>query len=275
MFTIGEFSRMCGLPIKTLRFYHERGVLTPARVEQETGYRYYDTRNLETARVIVSLRRLDFSLDRIIAILEGHDDDADILDFLTHQKQKIAARIERHEEIVRVLDAILAQEKEAREAMREGTTGVQQKELSPQLVGGVRMRGKYLDSGPAFGRLGHKLGRHIAGKALMLCYDTEYKEDGADFEVCMPVRKPLELDEVDVREIPGGRFLTLVHEGPYEELSRSYGKLLEFASREGIALAAPSREVYLKGPGMIFKGNPKRYRTEIQFPIAAGFRAES
>jgi hypothetical protein len=29
----------------------------------------------------------------------------------------------------------------------------------------------------------------------------------------------------------------------------------------------PTREVYLKGPGMIFKGNPKRYLTEIQVPI--------
>jgi effector-binding domain-containing protein len=37
---------------------------------------------------------------------------------------------------------------------------------------------------------------------------------------------------------------------------------------KGYTVVSPTREVYLKGPGMIFKGNPRKYVTEIQFPIA-------
>ena len=43
---------------------------------------------------------------------------------------------------------------------------------------------------------------------------------------------------------------------------------LQYARRQGLDIQLPTREVYIKGPGMIFKGNPKKYLTEIQLPIA-------
>ncbi|MEX2120445.1 MAG: MerR family DNA-binding transcriptional regulator [Pirellulales bacterium] len=39
-FSIGEFSKITGLTVKTLRFYHEQGLLVPSCVGEETGYRY-------------------------------------------------------------------------------------------------------------------------------------------------------------------------------------------------------------------------------------------
>jgi hypothetical protein len=51
MFSIGEFSKLTQLTVKTLRFYHEEGLLIPAFVDPDTGYRYYDQSHLETALV--------------------------------------------------------------------------------------------------------------------------------------------------------------------------------------------------------------------------------
>src|SRR5262245_20928846 len=45
-----------GLTIKTLRFYHEKEILVPAGVDPETGYRYYDARQIDKARIIAQLR---------------------------------------------------------------------------------------------------------------------------------------------------------------------------------------------------------------------------
>ena len=56
--------------------------------------------------------------------------------------------------------------------------------------------------------------------------------------------------------------------GPYDQLGRSYAKMLQHANDRKLNLALPTREVYVKGPGMIFKGNPKNYLTEIQLPCA-------
>ena len=50
-------------------------------------------------------------------------------------------------------------------------------------------------------------------------------------------------------------------------MGRSYAKILAYAKQKGYAIATPTREVYIKGPGMIFKGNPKNYLTEIQMLI--------
>ena len=267
LYSIGEFSRMSGLPVRTLRFYHERGLLTPTRVEAETGYRSYSRRDLETAQVIRALRGLDFGLDTIAEILTGREDDGDLLEYLERQKHELQREIEHRTDIVAVLETIISQEAEARTDMHNDELVIEEKQLAPVLVGGIRTKGRYRECGKLFGRLGRKLGRHIGGKAMLLCYDDEYREEDADFEPCMPLKRVVRAAGVDVRELPGGRYLSLVHRGPYEGLSRSYARLLEHAKERQWKLGGPSREVYLKGPGMIFNGDPERYLTEIQFPI--------
>ena len=44
MLSIGEFSRVTQLSIKALRLYHEKGILSPGKVDPATGYRYFDDR---------------------------------------------------------------------------------------------------------------------------------------------------------------------------------------------------------------------------------------
>jgi effector-binding domain-containing protein len=61
----------------------------------------------------------------------------------------------------------------------------------------------------------------------------------------------------------------LVHRGHYEQSGGSYAKIMQAANERKFTLSLPTREVYLKGPGMIFKGNPKNYLTEIQLPLAS------
>jgi effector-binding domain-containing protein len=60
------------------------------------------------------------------------------------------------------------------------------------------------------------------------------------------------------------RAVTLIHQGPYDTKSESYRKIGEYMKECGLKAGIPSRELYLKGPGMIFAGNPKKYLTEIQ-----------
>jgi effector-binding domain-containing protein len=147
------------------------------------------------------------------------------------------------------------------------TYQIEEKQLPALLVAGIRMQGKYGECGKAFGQLGRKCGRHICGAPLMLIYDQEFKESDADFEPCMPIRKAIAAPGIDVRELPGGTCLSLLHEGPYEDFSRSYQQLLDYVHEKQLEILLPTREVYLKGPGMIFRGNPKKYLTEIQMLI--------
>ena len=63
--SIGEFARRSRLSIKALRLYDKRQVLVPARVDEVSGYRYYDVSQLEDARLVAMLRQLDLSLRAI------------------------------------------------------------------------------------------------------------------------------------------------------------------------------------------------------------------
>src|SRR5207247_4621314 len=109
--------------------------------------------------------------------------------------------------------------------------------------------------------------RSISGPCFLLHYDNEYKVGDADFEACMPLKKGKEVAGISVRELPGGKCVSLMHKGPYNELSRSYAKIVAHIKKKGYEIVMPTREVYVKGPGMIFKGNPKKYLTEIQMVV--------
>ena len=64
----GEFARTSGLTRKALRLYDELGLLTPARVDPQSGYRFYAPAQLEQARLVAWLRRLGMPLASIRAM---------------------------------------------------------------------------------------------------------------------------------------------------------------------------------------------------------------
>jgi DNA-binding transcriptional MerR regulator len=74
--SIGEFARRSRLSLKALRRYDELGVLVPSRVDQASGYRYYDTAQLGEARLVVMLRQLELPLAAIRELLACDPADA-------------------------------------------------------------------------------------------------------------------------------------------------------------------------------------------------------
>ncbi len=74
--SIGEFARRSRLSLKALRLYDERGVLVPSRVDQASGYRYYDTAQLDQARLVVMLRQLQLPLAAVKELLACDPADA-------------------------------------------------------------------------------------------------------------------------------------------------------------------------------------------------------
>ncbi len=74
----------------------------------------------------------------------------------------------------------------------------------------------------------------------------------------------MNVEDIKSRNLKGGKATTIIHKGPYEVIGESYKKIIDFINSNNIQTDLPVREKYLKGPGMIFRGNPKNYLTEIQ-----------
>ena len=66
---IGEVARRTGLPVKTIRYYCDEGLLQP-RARSESGYRLFDEENLAELTIIRSLRAIDVSIPELARILE-------------------------------------------------------------------------------------------------------------------------------------------------------------------------------------------------------------
>jgi DNA-binding transcriptional MerR regulator/effector-binding domain-containing protein len=266
VFTIGEFSRLTGLTVKTLRFYHEEGLLAPTAVDDQTGYRYYDASLVELARTIAFLKSLDFSLSEIKDLLATAGEGGELTEALERQRQIIDERIRRLKRARRSLDDFLNAQREGKRLMTQATFQCEEKTLQAMKIAAVRMNAPYKDCGQGFCKIGKTFWNQISGPPLLLIYDMDYQEV-ANYEACMPVRGGQSRDGIEVRDLPAGRCVALLHKGPYEQLSRSYEKALAYVKAKGYELTAPCRELYLKGPGMFFKGNPKNYLTEIQLMI--------
>ena len=213
---------------------------------------------------------MEFSIADIAELLANYDDDADIVAHLERQRQSLAGKAEHYRQIESRLNHIIQLQREAKTNMKTESFEVEEKEIAAMKIAGVRMKGKYSDCGRGFSTIGRRLGRYLGAPCFLLHYDQEYKEDDADFEACFPLREKTidtPTNGISIRSLPGGTCVSLLHLGPYEQLGRTYEKILKFIKSNQYQIEMPTREIYLKGPGMIFKGNPKRYLTEIQMMV--------
>ena len=75
MYKIGDFSKIVDIPVRTLRYYAEYGVLVPSEIDVWTGYKYYSEDNIRECKVIKLLKTLDFTLDEIIEYKDNLDEE--------------------------------------------------------------------------------------------------------------------------------------------------------------------------------------------------------
>ena len=74
MITIQGFAKLCGCNTQTLRYYDRIGLLAPAKVDEWTGYRYYEEQQAMLFVKIKNLQQADFSIEEIRPLLEVDDD---------------------------------------------------------------------------------------------------------------------------------------------------------------------------------------------------------
>ncbi|HUT36867.1 MAG TPA: GyrI-like domain-containing protein [Planctomycetota bacterium] len=150
----------------------------------------------------------------------------------------------------------------------------QRKHIGPQTVAFIEHKGPYGDIGRVYQRLfgwAARAGVRPAGPAFTCFLEPPDKLDWAAgrFEVCLPVAKGTAgAGGVRVKELPATDVLAVVVQGPYSEMPAHYSELLAWMSVEGEAPAGPPRETYLVHPGPDGSGDPKTFRTEIQFPVS-------
>ena len=99
---INEFAKLTGVSVRTLHYYDEIGLLKPALVDAQNGYRFYDENSLLRMQEILFYRELDFPLKSILEILSSPDYDKQKA--LAEQRKLLELKKERLERIIDALD---------------------------------------------------------------------------------------------------------------------------------------------------------------------------
>ncbi len=99
---IKEFAKLCGVSVRTLHYYDEIGLLKPAFVDEQNGYRFYDGKSLEHIQEILFFKELDFPLKSISEILSSPDYDKHKA--LKEQRKLLILKRERLQRIIDALD---------------------------------------------------------------------------------------------------------------------------------------------------------------------------
>ncbi len=263
-YQIGDFSRISGITVKTLRYYQEYGILNPSFVDETTGYRYYDESILEKAKIIHALKDLDFSLNEIKEILSNCEDDSEIVPYLNRKTKEISEKISKYNQMKKRLDNILKLENQMNKITQDTTVKIV--EIPDLLIATIRFQGKYEEVGAAFGKLFKGCGRYYAGSNFSLYHQAEFQEI-ADIEAGITVKKEIKKEGISCKTLKGGKALSTIHRGPYTTIGESYKRILDYKNQNNLKTVLPTRELYLKGPGMIFRGNARKYITEIQIML--------
>ena len=101
-YQIKEFAKLTDVSVRTLHYYDETGLLKPAFVDEQNGYRFYDENSLARMQEILFYRELDFPLKDILKILSSPDYDRKKA--LEAQKELMILKKNRIEKLISALD---------------------------------------------------------------------------------------------------------------------------------------------------------------------------
>ena len=118
--------------------------------------------------------------------------------------------------------------------------------------------------GEVYGHLGMR-GVESQGPPFVIYHGTPLSDDPFDVEICAPVARAIDPPAGwQVRELPAGTFVTLLHVGPYDTTGAAYDTLAAWIGAHGLAVAGPPREVYLSEPAT----PPDQVKTIVELPVS-------
>jgi effector-binding domain-containing protein len=278
---IGKFSLITRLSPKALRLYDDRGLLVPGVKDLCTGYRYYTGAQIPLGVSIKTLCGLGFSLCEIDVLLQakaGHDTGT-IRELFEKRRREIQSEVQRLQQI----EAILANEAASLESIYMSLNEPLIKDVPSQRIVGKKGTGTYGETisrlmpalcGQIFSEENQKNGLKVTGPFMTLYHDSEYREKDATMECVAPITGRIILSdpEMEVRTLPGGKVLSLIHKGSFSKLHESWSRIGAYAEEREFIPNGLHREVYLNDPNIV---GEEDLLTELQIPVDPAARKPS
>jgi DNA-binding transcriptional MerR regulator len=271
MFSIGEFARHGRVSVRMLRHYDAIGLIRPACVDPDTGYRFYQASQLDELNRVIALKDLGFTLQQVQAILEEKVTAAELRGMLKLRRAEIQALIGAETtRLARVEARLMTIEDEA----RAPADGVVVKRLAPVRVAeltGVAAGYEPEAITPVIQPLYHDLWQWLCSAGITaagpaLAYYEEAGDGGIVVHAAVPVATgPAEpsgpgVSIVDLAEAASAA--AIIHHGSMDDVLPTGQALARWIDANGYRSAGYAREITLN-----WSPDPEQWVTELQQPI--------
>ncbi len=275
MFRIGEFSKIAQVSGRLLRYYDEIGLLIPESIDPETGYRYYNARQLPQLNRILVLKELGLSLEQIAQLLEQDMSSDEIRGMLALRKAQIEQSIQEEMARLRIVETRL-QQIDTHGLVQEPdvvlkSVPAQQflalREVLPGMSAIRRLVQHIYTVVPSV--VGHNNLSNIAVIIHSPVYDPEALDVEIGYLLTGKAPKSVRLFEervLTLRELPAiDTMATLVHVGRVDDTHNGYGELGTWIERKGWHISGVGREILMQLP---LAGEEAEAVIEIQLPVS-------
>lgn len=264
---IKEFSLLCQVTVKTLRHYEKLGLLTPAEVDEWTGYRYYEVSQMQQLGIIRKLQRVGFSLEEVQNLMSTGSliPSVDVLEEKIGTCQRELAQLQLRlvtlQSMLNAQNTILDMGKFSIQSLPEIIVA-SHREILPSFAEIGRMC--YEKIGPEMARLGCKC------PEPGYCFTVEHNEHRStdiDIEYCEQVEEMGEDSSIiQFKRLPAiDKVLCLKHVGPYENFYESFTEAFTYMEEKGYKIADQPRISYVDGAWN--QEDPALWVSIIQIPI--------
>lgn len=262
---IGPFSRASSLSIKSLRAYHEQGLLVPAEVDPDTGYRVYAATQLLDATVLRRLRDLDVPLRQVREVLEARNpsvtervlaEHAQVMQQRLDDTLRIIDELQRGVDVPSIHTPIHLRDESATHALMLDGNIADISMFAPFMAEAFTVLLDVIE----------RSGAERSGADGLLC-PPQIDDEIGEVTAYVPIATPVEPGVVGVRlgEIPASRVAVAAHLGSFDDIDDTYRHLGRWVATNASPRDLPVRERYLVPP----PASDADLRTEIHWPVEA------
>lgn len=268
LYTIGDISEICGVPVKTLRYYDEIKLLVPEKRDADTNYRYYTEDQMLTLHNIRKLKNYGFSLDEVHTLV--YESDIHTL------KESLSVRLKDiHEKIMSLQD--LYNEIETSIARIElHDTKLEEPEIEYFQETGViytkRTETNFKSDVIPVCRWFEifeliRKNRLKAESSIMATYHNppldQFLKTDCELEISMAVKDNLQFPFY--KKIPAFKAVTAIHRGSISNIINTYVKTIKWLNTNKFEISGPITEEFLMSPTDV--KNENEFLTKIIIPV--------
>ena len=144
---------------------------------------------------------------------------------------------------------------------------IEVRDIEPIRVAFLQYKGIATEANKFFPNVFKSIQGKTNGAPFFCYYMIDQETKIGEMELCVPTAETPDGNGITVKDMPRIKAVCVAHVGSYETMQHAYEEIDRYARENRLILQPPFREVYIKGPGMLLKGNSDKYITEILFPI--------